>query len=349
MPEQTQLLLGPLVGGLSHDHVNLWARSSGPATFHAWLGRQPDFSDAKLAGRSLPLSDATGCAGVVPLDNLEPETSYFYALTLNSKPLPKADGQFRTFPRPGQPRAFNFAFGSCFRPKGENSGAAFRALESRRQEDELRFILLLGDQVYADAWEYNGISKVAANLTDYRNVYTHVWSNPHFRALLKNLPAFMTLDDHEVDDDWRWTDSRRRWASIPWWDQAVRWLKGHPPEEWYLPHHRVRDALQAYWEHQGMHAPAMTLPPELNYAGQYKLREQDPGSLAYTFTYGAAAFFVMDTRSMRVQGRSGKTMLGEGQWQALEDWLRAVKDDFPLKFLVTSCSALYSMWTDIPR
>ena len=42
-------------------------------------------------------------------------------------------------------------------------------------------------------------------------------------------------------------------------------------------------------------------------------------------------------------------MLGEGQWQALEDWLRAVKDDFPLKFLVTSCSALYSMWTDIPR
>lgn len=344
-----QFILGPLVGGLSHDHVNLWARASRPATFHAWLGRKPDFSDAKLAGKSLPLNDATGCAGVAPMDKLKPETTYYYALRLDDSPPLKADGQFTTFPRPGQPRAFNFAFGSCFRPQGENSGAAFRALETRRQEDKLRFILLLGDQVYADAWEYNGIAKVAANLTDYRNVYTHVWSNPHFRALLKNLPAFMTLDDHEVDDDWRWSDARRRWASIPWWDQVVRWLKGRPPEEWYLPHHRVRDALQAYWEHQGMHAPAMTLPPELNYAGQYKLREQDPGSLAYTFTYGAAAFFVMDTRSMRVKGRSGKTMLGEGQWQALEDWLRAVKNDFQLKFLVTSCSALYSMWTDIPR
>ena len=42
-------------------------------------------------------------------------------------------------------------------------------------------------------------------------------------------------------------------------------------------------------------------------------------------------------------------MLGEGQWQALKTWLRAVKEAYPIKFLVTSCSMLHPMWHDIPR
>jgi phosphodiesterase/alkaline phosphatase D-like protein len=42
-------------------------------------------------------------------------------------------------------------------------------------------------------------------------------------------------------------------------------------------------------------------------------------------------------------------MLGEGQWLALKAWLLAVKDDYPVKFLVTSCSMLHPMWHDIPR
>ena len=32
----------------------------------------------------------------------------------------------------------------------------------------------------------------------------------------------------------------------------------------------------------------------------------------------------------------------------LETWLLSVKDAYPVKFLVTSCALLYSMWLDIP-
>jgi phosphodiesterase/alkaline phosphatase D-like protein len=112
-----------------------------------------------------------------------------------------------------------------------------------------------------------------------------------------------------------------------------------------------------------MHAPGFELPLELNREGQYTLAAADAGSLAYSFTFGAAAFFVMDTRSMRTNfvrsvrglhslwsGAQGATaMLGEGQWRALEAWLMAVKDDFPLKFLVTSSALLFDLWFDIPR
>jgi phosphodiesterase/alkaline phosphatase D-like protein len=98
-----------------------------------------------------------------------------------------------------------------------------------------------------------------------------------------------------------------------------------------------------------MHAPRFELPPRLDPVGQYELAPQDPGSLAYTFYFGAAAFFVLDTRTMRVAGLAERSMLGEGQWEALKSWLRAVKNEYPVKFLVTSCSMLHPMWHDIPR
>jgi alkaline phosphatase D len=347
-----ELLLGPLVGGLTSNSAYLWGRASAPGTLHAWLGGKPDLSDAQLAGKSLPLVAENGFAGVAPLSGLTPNTHYRYALTLSDRP-PTPDQapfpRFTTFPPNQQKESFSFAFGSCFRPVDENGGQIFRALDRLRQSENLRFIMLIGDQIYADAYQYNGIGKIACDLDEYRQVYAYTWSRPPLRQLLANLPAFMTLDDHEVDDDWRWLDSDRRWAYIPWWDQVQRWLAARPPQERYIPLKRVQDALQAYWEHQGMHAPHFELPPVVNEAGQYALPKSDPGSLAYTFTFGAAAFFVLDTRTMRVRFRRQRSMLGEGQWKALEAWLLHVKDTYPVKFLVTSCALLYNMWLDIPR
>jgi alkaline phosphatase D len=347
-----ELLLGPIIGGLAHDHAHLWGRTDRHGVLHAWLGRQPDLSDAYLAATSLPLSPQDGFAGVAVVKGLKPETRYYYALTLSDCPPNLAwEGYpaFTTAPLPGTRLSFNFAFGSCILPMDSKGGRIFQAIDERRKSDHLRFIMLLGDQIYADDAGHNGLGRVACTLEEYRVVYTYTWSRPPFRHMLENLPAYMILDDHEVDDDWRWADSSRRWATIPWWDQLKRRLKGCWPEERNLPIQRVQDALQAYWEHQGMHAPCMELPPQLDQAGQYELDQNDPGSLAYTFTFGAAAFFVLDTRSMRVCRRGERTMLNEGQWQQLKSWLQAVKNTYPVKFLVTSCSMLHPMWHDIPR
>ncbi len=348
---ETRLILGPIIGGLSHQRANLWARADGPGTLHAFLGRKPDLSDARLAGTSPPLSTETGFAGVVPLEGLEPESTYHYALTLTPDP-PRGEDfpSFTTFPSPGERRSFNFVFGSCLRPtENARSGEAFRAIAERLEADRLRFLLMIGDQIYADQWKYNGIGKVATTLDDYRAVYAHIWSHQPLRDLLARLPAFMILDDHEVDDDWHWLDNQRHQADIPLLDKFIRWLNGRPAQERRLTPQRVRYALQAYWEHQAMHAPSLIHPPEINDAGRYTLEAKDPGFLAYTFTYGAAAFFVMDTRTMRVRGKSKPTILGEAQWEALEEWLLQVKDAYPVKFLVTSSALLYSMFIDIAR
>jgi alkaline phosphatase D len=344
------LLLGPIVGGLSSTSANLWGRADGEGTLHAWVGSKPDLNDAHLAGQSLPLTSADGFAGVAPLKGLTPNTHYHYALTLNNTPPDPAQKdpypEFTTFPPAGQKNSFAFAFGSCFRPEGKYVGPIFEALEARRKLDNLRFILLIGDQIYPDAHTHNGIGKIASTLDDYRAVYEYAWKRPSIQRLLANLPAFMTLDDHEVDDDWHWLDSRRQQPTIPVWNQLLRRSKGLAPTN--LSRQRAQDALQAYWEHQGMHAPSFDQSPRFDdQTGQYTLEPDDPGSLAYTFTFGAAAFFVMDTRTRRVRNRKKKTVLGDEQWQALEAWLLSVKEAYPIKFLVTSSALLMSMWVDV--
>ena len=176
----------------------------------------------------------------------------------------------------------------------------------------------------------------------------HTWSDPDLRALLARLPVYMILDDHEVDNDWHWDDEARQLAFVPWYTRFLRWIGGRPVAERRITRQRIRDALRAYWEHQGIHAPALLLPMEHRKASRdFDLMKNETGSLAYTVYYGGAAFFIMDTRSPRVHNRNTQIMLGEAQWKMLKQWLMDVKDTYPVKFLVTSSAFLFEMYGDI--
>ncbi len=344
----TRIILGPLIGGLRHNSVNLWARADGDGMLYAWIGQKADLSDAKLVGASL-LVAAAGYAARVPVHGLEPTTTYYYTLTLTDKP-PAADqgpyASFTTAPLPGERTDFAFAFGSCFMPGISNNGKTLWHLENLRKPLGLRFLLMLGDQIYADAWWGNGLNRVALTEDDYRAVYLHTWGHPAWQTATKSLPVFMILDDHEVDDDWAWTSSERYEGRIPWWHPILRKLKKQPPEALHLSHRRIQAAIQTYWEHQAMHAPPLIHPPEGIKHDRPLLLTTDDGHFAYTFTYGPAAFFVMDTRTQRVYKQR---MLNRAQWEALETWLLEVKDQFPIKFIVSSVSVLFEMWGDFTR
>ncbi len=333
-------ILGPIIGGLSDTHVNLWARSDGPARLHAWLSTDPDFTAPRRAGFSPPLRKSTGYAGQVAIDGLRPETTYYYALTFTAQPPPSPEGQFTTLPPAGTARNFRFAFGSCFLPSRPDSGETFRRMDSLRAREDWRFLLMLGDQVYTDVPQGNGLGRVALTLDDYRAVYAWNFSRPPLRALWRNLPVYMILDDHEVDDDWRWQQEGYLAPRIPPWDRFLRWAAREAPLARRLDRRRVLDALQAYYEHQAMHAP-----PSIASASDSNLLR--PGGFAYTFTVGGAAFFVLDTRTRRLRNRNTRQMLDEAQWQALEAWLRAVRDDFPVKFIVSSSAVLFHFHLDI--
>ena len=340
------ILLGPIVGGLSHNSVNIWARADASSTLHVWLAKDPKFKDAKLAGE-VALPEQDGFAGVLHLNDLQPETQYFYAVSLhNGHPAPTDFHSFTTFPQENTPRSFSFVFGSCYLPIGDEGSQTFDEIYKHLASDDLRFGLLLGDQIYADIAERNGIGKIATTLDEYRSVYAYAWTRPSFKNLAPNLPLFMILDDHEVEDDWRFDAPQRTHASMPLFNQLMRLTKGTRAEGRQLSMDRIRAALKAYHEHQSMHAPKTLVPFQRDHEGGFMFQNGEEGSFAYTFNYGKAAFFVMDTRTMRV--KKGKNiLLGDAQWKMLEEWLLNVKDNYPVKFLVTSGTILYPFLLDV--
>lgn len=340
------IILGPIVGGLSNSSVNIWIRANATSQMFVWLSSKSDHSNARFAGSTL-LEEKDGFCGIVHLDNLLPETSYGYAVTLRkTHPNRKSFQTFKTFPNPGVQKSFDFVFGSCYLPPDSAGGQTMAELHKFVKSKGIRFGIFLGDQIYADAINKNGLGHVAVSLEDYRSVYLHTWSNPVMKKLLPSLPLFMILDDHEVDDDWRWRDISRDLADYSVLKKIHRWLKKTPIQERHLTSIRVQAALKAYHEHQAIHAPDLLLPFPTNTEGEFIFKPHDPASMAYTFYHGDAAFFVLDTRTMRVGGRN-RTILGTGQWHVLMRWLLEVNKLYSVKFIVSSCSLLHPFWLDI--
>jgi phosphodiesterase/alkaline phosphatase D-like protein len=346
MPKSS-IILGPIVGGLNSNSANIWARADAPSTLHVWLARQADCKDARHVGEA-ELTAQDGFSGIVRLTKLRPETKYYYAVSLrNVRPARANFHSFITFPKDSARRSFSFAFGSCYLPPDAHGGQTMDVLNSRIEPDGLRFGLMLGDQVYADDATHNGLGHVAVTLDEYRSVYAHTWSLPSMRGFHPNLPLFMILDDHEVADDWCWDDATRNNANYSLLSRILQLPQRPSFEQSHLTIERVRAALKAYHEHQAMHAPAPVLPPQTNTLGQF-LFQEDEGSFAYTFTYGSAAFFVFDTRTMRVK-KGKKALLGEAQWKVLETWFKDVKDKYPVKFIVSSGTIFYPFLLDVSR
>jgi alkaline phosphatase D len=335
--KEPYLVLGPIIGGLSPSGVKLWGRASGPSILHAWISNKTSLKPY-LAGKTTLAIDA-GYSGVIEINGLEPQTEYRYALNFSTAPPPDSEYKsFKTAPPKYLKTSFQFAFGSCFRPtnKPESGGIFKRILDSH---PELSFLVMLGDQIYADDWNTNGLDHIALNAEDYRAVYRHTWTNPYLRELLRQIPVFMTLDDHEVDNDWHWCDTNKTLAKIPLYTRLFRWFRGRPIEESELSYHRVQEALNIYWEHQGIHAPTI-LGHEKSADESVLTGVTTTGPFAYNFEFGAAAFYVMDTRSQRVRSKEYTAVLGEDQWTDLEHWLMESNEQFPVKFIVTSSSFL---------
>ncbi len=350
--------MGPVVGAVTPHSVALWVRGREAGPVYAWIGRQPDLADARLAAQGQRRQDRSHAA-VVHVTNLRPATRYYYALTAvpqrpqRAGPFPS----FRTAPREDAAGPFTFVFGSCFAPRNPFGDAAVqRLLALLDGPDAPDFGLLIGDQVYPDQGWANGLGRPALTLDDYREVYRYAWRETAWREALARLPWFMMWDDHEVDNDWHWTTQDRIEARLPTLTRLLRWLRGAPPEARRLSRRRLTAALHAFWEHQLMHGPPLVRPPETAPDGRPLLLTSDRGHFSYAFTYGPAAFYVMDLYSHRVSGPYGRALLSPEQWADLEQWLLRVRHAYPIKFLVSPDTVLHhsllpwglSAWTDFP-
>lgn len=248
-----------------------------------------------------------------------------------SHPLPGATfevnvaGMTRTgtlAPAPGTPSRFAFAFGSCHQPfyrPNDNQllvhpgVGLYPALQRELTDRRGRFVLLLGDQIYADGAQPMNVRHdlkceriphpFAELVEQYRHFYRGYFNQSGFRALLEAFPTHLIWDDHDIYDGW---------GSLLHRDAFDVQL--------------FHAAMRAYTEYQLPHAAGSAihmLPP-----------------FHHHFWYGDTGFFLFDLRSERDYWAG--SLFGEQQRHDFHDFLQEAGDrGCPTIFIGTSVPVVH--------
>jgi alkaline phosphatase D len=222
---------------------------------------------------------------------------------------------FHTFPK--QSNTLSFMIGSCHYPgllwKKRHSDRIFAPMHDQlgrtRFGKSPGFVLMVGDQIYADMFNRLIPIGLADTYEEFQERYHDAFNSRNIRKLLRSVPHYMILDDHEIEDNW----TQDRIAE----ERQKRVL--------------FNLAIGAYMSYQWCHGP----------------RSFDR-RLYYNFEYGGFPFFVLDERTQRFKndlpGLDDNHMLGRpsfdkedepSQLDRLIAWLSDHKDDNRPKFIVS--------------
>lgn len=162
-----------------------------------------------------------------------------------------------------------------------------------------QFMLMLGDQIYADATA--GVMDSPSVIEKLTLSTRRAFASNGFRALTSRLPTYMVMDDHEISDSWSMDD-----LACPGYPEAAAAAL------------RLRDtACSTFAAYQWAHSPRNGAAPGFNY------QFDGPGS----------SFFVLDTRTQRRRHGPSPQVCSPEQLDALEVWLNERPD--VVKFIVT--------------
>jgi len=266
-----------------------------------------------IDGRHIPfrVDPSADFTTVITVDGLLPDRQYPLdviddrgASALPAELAPRV----RTLPEASD--RLSFAFVSChlpFEPTGVTASVGnLDALLETIAERDVRFVVHLGDQIYADAalpklnaWQIASEHRDVDKRALYHAIYRGYFGVPAMRRLHARVPNVMVWDDGEICESW-----------------------GSVQLEGELAPAMFEAARAAYFDYQHAHNPP-TATDEFH----------------FSFEAGPASFFVLDLRGHRdaIQRR----LLGDRQWAALEGWVAATEDR-PFRFVVSSVPPLHT-------
>jgi alkaline phosphatase D len=319
MTKVLPLTVGPIVGHADSNHVRLWGRGEYETSVSGKLMRlfgvariRKKTADNYDLPRFFKMSPNFDMSGVAIFDGLEENTQYLFQIGCfqSSKELYEFDkntlldwnfaekGEFSTASSdPDMPRTF--ILGSCryllrlfggawFDDRGDKT---FRSiLRQIEAGEELNKLLMVGDQIYADDLNFLAPDR---QVDQFLARYREAFSQPYIKSLMSKVSTYMTLDDHEIEDNW------------PSYANNKDLLTKFPA------------AMYAYQIYQASHSPLFALDSNARLTGS-------SDSFYYQFSDGCCDFFVMDTRTERdlVAGNlNDGEIIGEEQMQELLQWL----------------------------
>lgn len=316
------------VGLVEAHRVRLWMRSARPGRLAVswWAEGEPAGAhETRFDPPAADERDGTTALTIPPDGALSPSTPYRFRVA-HADGHTVGEGRFETAPaHPGAtPTRFAFALMSCHQPfdaAGRVRPSApqmLRAAQRCLAEHDARFVLMVGDQMYADdppalslfdpdhfadagpPGRRSILDCTAAEVRRlYQRRYRHFWGLPEMQALQAAYPCYMILDDHDVANNW-----------------------GSNPAHQIPPWRTVGEgALAAFADYQAARIRATG--------------EARPEDFHYAFTYGHTAVFVMDLRTGRRAG-PGARLAAERQFDDLQRFLEATRENKKIVAVVLS-------------
>ncbi|MGF1478496.1 MAG: phytase [Cyanophyceae cyanobacterium] len=195
-PIPMSLVNGVASGDTTQDSTVLWARSTFPGEVTFEYSTEADFSF--IAGTATATVDNPDVPVKVNLDNLEPDTQYFYRVTDAAGAT--ANGEFETAAELGSQTGFRFG------ATGDWQQAPPYPSLKNADERDLELFVKLGDTIFADAETpaLPGVTQ-ARTLNEFRTKQAEVLST---RFELNTVPELYastsilsSIDDHELVDN----------------------------------------------------------------------------------------------------------------------------------------------------
>lgn len=175
--------------------------------------------------------------------------------------------------------------GMWFDDRGDKTfRSILRCIENGERIDQF---IMCGDQIYADDLNVIGAD---TGVDEFNKRYRAVFTTKYLRRLMGQVPTYMTLDDHEIEDNWPSFASEKDWVT------------------------KFPSAIHAYSTYQASHSPLFKI--------NNNRLEDTPTHLWYTYQDGCCDIFVSDTRTERLLDKITPEMLGPKQMKRLLEWLK---------------------------
>ncbi|BFU46964.1 alkaline phosphatase D family protein [Krasilnikovia sp. MM14-A1004] len=301
--------LGVASGDPLPDGVVLWTRLAPQPTTGGGMPAQnfavdwevaedPGFSRVVQRG-SATATPEYGHSVHVEVQGLRPDAVYHYRFKAGDQISPA--GRTRTAPAAdARPSRLRFAYASC-----QDYQAGYYTAYRHMAAEDLAFVAFLGDYIYESPANPSAIrhhegTGEPTGLVAYRNRHARYRTDPDLQAAHAAFPWIVTLDDHEIDNNWA--------DEIP-----------QDPDQQSPSAFRARRtaAFQAYYEHMPLRRSS--LPSGLDMQVYRRLRF---GSLASVHVLDTRQYRSDQPATLAAAQNPGLTMTGPDQERWLTDGLQ---------------------------
>ncbi|WP_413450300.1 alkaline phosphatase D family protein [Georgenia phoenicis] len=347
-----ELVLGPMVRRVEAGTAAVWVETARAATVTV---RLPD-DGATWSARTFAVHGHH--YALVEVDGLRPGTRVPYEVLVDDGVCwPPADAAFPASTLTGRADTapVRLGFGSCrtsvphddvhHLSHGVDALRTYALALAQGETGPLGtgpdLLLLLGDQVYADATSAAMREFIAArrditeepgdelaDFEEYAHLYRLAWGEPALRWLLSWLPSLMIFDDHDIRDDWNTSATwRRQMEETSWWHgRIVAGLGSY----WVYQHlgnlsvaERAADPLWAELQRRQQASPGteVDLTDAVDAFADRADREPRSYRWSYTHPLGRSRLVVVDSRAARELDPGHRSMLDDDEMAWLDEQL----------------------------